>query len=401
MTQTVQVIGGGPAGMAAAFFAAKAGAVVCLRERNEKLGKKLYITGKGRCNVTNTAENPLAHIPRNARFLHSAFSFMNADDLRALLFELGCPTIVERGGRVFPQSEKASDVTRAFERALYAIGVQVMMNCRVMELEPLLKDGPVILATGGASYPSTGSTGDGYQMVGEIGHHVFPPQPSLIPLETADEWPKALAGVSLKNVTLSAKLEKKVRFEELGEMLFTHFGISGPLVLSMSSHITDDDLSKLDVRIDLKPGLTAEQVEKRLVREFTDTKKQVGTLMPRLVPQAVSEVVMRLCDVDAKKTAGQVTRQERFKLSTCLKGLPIKLSRFRPLEEAIITRGGIDIKEVDPKTMMSKRLPGLFFAGELLDVDARTGGFNLQIAFSTGALAGASAANWAMRTNQS
>ena len=401
MRRTVHVIGGGPAGMAAAFFAARAGASVQLFERNEKLGKKLYITGKGRCNVTNAAENPFSHIPRNPRFLHSAFAFLNAENLRALLLSLGCPTIVERGGRVFPESQKASDVTRAFERALRELNVQISYQSRIVDIGPMLKIGPVVLATGGASYPSTGSTGDGYQIAAAAGHTVLPPKPSLIPLETMEDWPKALAGVSLKNVALSARLGKKIRFQELGEMLFTHFGLSGPLVLSMSCQIVDDDLSKLSIRIDMKPGLSHEQLERRLLREIeSGAKKQVRTLVAKLVPQAMAEIIASLCGIDADKLAGQITREERMRLVAGLKGLPITPLRFRPLEEAIVTRGGIDVREVDPGTMMSRRMPGLFFAGEVLDVDARTGGFNLQIAFSTGTLAGAGAAGWSGKTYQ-
>jgi len=396
----VHVIGGGPAGMAAAFFAARSGASVRLFERNEKLGKKLYITGKGRCNVTNVAENPIAHIPRNPRFLHSALAFLSADDLRALLLTLGCPTIVERGGRVFPESQKASDVTRAFEKALLR-NVDIHYHSRIIDVAPLLESGPVIVATGGASYPSTGSTGDGYRIAAAAGHTVFAARPSLVPLETKEDWPKRLAGVSLANVTLKAEVAKKVKFEELGEMLFTHFGVSGPLVLSMSSQIVEDDLAKLSIHIDMKPGLSCEQLERRLIREIeSGAKKQALSLLARLVPQAMAEVIASLCGIDGRKPAAQITREERMRLVDCLKNLPIRPSCFRPLEEAIVTRGGVDVKEVDPKTMMSKLVPGLFFAGEVLDVDARTGGYNIQIAFSTGALAGVSAAGWAFRRSK-
>lgn len=395
MSQDITVIGGGPAGMTAALFAARAGGRVRLLERNEKLGKKLYITGKGRCNVTNTAENLMAHIPRNPRFLYSAFAFLDAASLRALLVGHGCATMEERGGRVFPVSEKASDVTRALEQALRAAGVEVVFHQRVTTLAPFLAKGPVILATGGASYASTGSTGDGYTLARQTGHTVLTARPSLIPLITRDEWPRALQGLSLKNITLSARLGKKVRFQELGEMLFTHFGVSGPLVLSMSSHIIEDDLSALDVRIDMKPGLTHEQLERRLIRDIGESpRKQIVSLLPQLVPAAMAAVLPAICGVEGEKPAGQISREERNALCACLKGIPITIAGFRPLDEAIITRGGVDVKEVDPKTMMSKLLPGLFFAGELIDVDAHTGGFNLQIAFSTGALAGKSAAEW-------
>jgi len=393
MNAVVTVIGGGPAGMAAALFAARAGAKVTLLERNEKLGRKLYITGKGRCNVTNTAENPMEHIPRNPRFLHAAFAFLSASALRALLESGGCPTKVERGGRVFPLSDKSSDVTRALEHMLREAGVEVRLNSRVPSLLPLLEKGAVVVATGGASYPITGSTGDGYAFAREIGHTVHPPRPSLIPLVTRDDWPRSLQGLSLKNVRLSASAGKKARFDELGEMLFTHFGISGPLVLSMSSHILDDDLSALDVRLDMKPGLTLEQLEKRIQRDLDeDPRKRLVSLLPRLVPASLAEQVPALCGLNPDKPAGQLTRQERRRLAEGLKAIPLPVAGYRPLTEAIVTRGGVDVKEVDPKTMRSKLHPGLYFAGELLDVDAHTGGYNLQIAFSTGALAGRSAA---------
>ncbi|MCL1965344.1 MAG: NAD(P)/FAD-dependent oxidoreductase [Firmicutes bacterium] len=393
MTRTVTVIGGGPAGMAAALFASRGGAQVTLLERNEKLGKKLYITGKGRCNVTNTAENPMESIPRNPRFLHSAFAFWDAKGLRALLAEHGCPTKEERGGRVFPASDKASDVTRALEKALRLAGVDIRLHTRVPSLAPVPREGPVIWATGGASYPATGSTGDGYALARALGHTVFPPRPSLIPLTTKEAWPRALAGLSLKNVRLSARAGKKVLFDGLGEMLFTHFGVSGPLVLSMSSHILDADLSALAVYIDMKPGLSPEQMDRRLTRDLeTNPRKRLGSILPGLVPARMANFLPDLCGVDGAKTAAQISRLERQALGVLLKALPLPIAGFRPLEEAIITRGGIDVREIDPKTMMSRKVPGVFFAGELLDVDAHTGGYNLQIAFSTGALAGWSAA---------
>ncbi|MDR0897528.1 MAG: NAD(P)/FAD-dependent oxidoreductase, partial [Oscillospiraceae bacterium] len=308
----VHVIGGGAAGMAAALFAARAGAKVTLLERNEKLGKKLYITGKGRCNVTNTAENLLEHIPRNPRFLHAAFAFFPPEALRELLAAQGCPTKEERGGRVFPESDKASDVTRALEKALHAAGVQVRLNARVESLEPLLAQGAVVLATGGASYPATGSTGDGYRFAREAGHTVHPPRPSLVPLITKEQWPTTLSGLSLQNVRLSARAGGKQRFDALGEMLFTHFGLSGPLVLAMSSHILDDDLSALDVRLDMKPGLTPEQLDARLQRDFAaEPRKQLVTLLPKLLPARLAALMPGLAGIDGGKSAHQITREER------------------------------------------------------------------------------------------
>lgn len=393
MSRLVTVIGGGPAGMAAALFAAREGARVTLLERNDKLGKKLYITGKGRCNVTNTAENPMASIPHNPRFLYSAFACFDAPKLIAFLAEQGCPTKVERGGRVFPQSDKASDVTRAWEGALRTAGVDIRLGERAHDLAPLLTLGPVVLATGGVSYPSTGSTGDGYRLARAAGHTVHAPRPSLIPLITKEAWPKALQGLSLKNVRLTAKVGKRTRFEGLGEMLFTHFGISGPLVLSMSSHILEDDLDTLDVTLDMKPGLTLKQLEKRIARDLEEApRRQLHSLLPQLAPARMAEVILALCGLDGAGQGSQVTREERRRLAECLKAIPLTISGYRPVEEAIITRGGVDVKEVDPKTMMSKKRAGLFFAGELLDVDAHTGGYNLQIAFATGALAGKNAA---------
>lgn len=392
MSRTVTVIGGGPAGMAAALFAARAGARVTLLERNEKLGRKLYITGKGRCNVTNTADSPMRSIPRNPRFLYSAFACLDQAGLRALLLQYGCPTKEERGGRVFPESDKASDVTRALERALREADVAVRLGVRVQSLAPLLAKGAVVLATGGLSYPSTGSTGDGYALAEAAGHTVLPPRPSLIPLVTRDAWPLSLQGLSLRNVRLSARFDKKTLFDELGEVLFTHFGISGPLVLSMSSHILDEPPEALDVRLDMKPGLSLEQLDRRLLRDFEENpRRQLLSLLPQLVPTRMAEVLPALCGILGTKPAGQVQREERGRIAALLKAIPVPIAGFRPIDEAIVTRGGIDVREVDPGTMRSKRCEGLYFAGELLDVDAHTGGYNLQIAFSTGALAGRSA----------
>ena len=395
MSRTVFVIGGGPAGMAAALFAARAGARAVLMEKNEKLGKKLYITGKGRCNVTSAAENLMNHIPRNPRFLYSALACLSPDDLRDLLDEYGCPTKEERGERVFPVSEKASDVTKALERALKAAGVEIRLNANVTALEPLLARGAVVVATGGLSYPSTGSTGDGYRFAQQEGHALVAPKPSLIPLETREQWPKTLQGLSLKNVTLRAEVNGKKRYEEQGEMLFTHFGISGPLTLSMSSHIADDPPEAVRVTLDMKPALTLEQLEARLQREFdASPKKRVASILPVLLPARMAEIFPALCAVNGDILCAQVSRADRRKITETLKKIPMTIKGPRPIDEAIITRGGVPVSEVSPRDMMSRKRPGLFFAGEVLDVDGHTGGFNLQIAFSTGALAGKSAAAW-------
>ena len=381
--------------MAAALFAARAGAHAVLMEKNEKLGKKLYITGKGRCNVTSAAENLMNHIPRNPRFLYSALACLTPDGLRDLLDEYGCPTKEERGERVFPVSEKASDVTKALERAMKAAGVEIRLNTNVTSLEPLLAKGAVVVATGGLSYPSTGSTGDGYRFAQREGHTLVTPKPSLIPLETREQWPKTLQGLSLKNVTLRAEVNGKKRYEEQGEMLFTHFGISGPLTLSMSSHIADDPPEAVRVTLDMKPALTLEQLEARLQREFdASPKKRVASILPALLPARMAEIFPALCAVKGETLCAQVSRADRRKIAETLKKIPLTVKGPRPIDEAIITRGGVPVGEVSPRDMMSKKRPGLFFAGEVLDVDGHTGGFNLQIAFSTGALAGKSAAAW-------
>ena len=404
----VLVIGGGAGGMMAAVFAARAGAQVTLLERNEKLGKKVYITGKGRCNVTNdcTLDEFLRETPRNPRFLYSALSFFSPQDMMALMEESGCPVTVQRGRRVFPASEKASDVIRTLTRLLQQSGVEVRLNTRVKALNQaegrvsgvtlmsgeVLAADAVVLATGGRSYPMTGSTGDGYAFAQAAGHTVTPPSPVLSAIETEDDWPKQLQGLSLRNVTLTLKRGKKTLYSELGEMLFTHLGISGPLTLTMSCHLPDN-LVEAAVTLDLKPGLTAQQLDARVQRELeAQPRKQLANVLPTLLPGKLAELFPTICGVDGGKQCCQVTRQERETLCATLKGLPIHLRKLAPLDEAIVTRGGVAVKEIAPATMESKLLPGLYFAGEIMDVDAHTGGYNLQIAWATGALAGRSAA---------
>ena len=406
----VIVAGGGASGMMAAIFAAGAGADVTLLEHNEKLGKKLYITGKGRCNLTNDCDRDtfLTQVPRNPRFLYSALDFFGPRDMMNLLEEAGCPVQVQRGRRVFPLSEKASDVTRALTELLRRRGVRVRLNTEVSSL--LLSEGraagvrlssgealaadAVILACGGFSYPATGSTGDGYRMAEQAGHTVAPPSPVLVGLCTREEWPGALQGISLKNVTLTLLDKNKPRFTDLGEMLFTHFGISGPLVLSASCHLPED-LSRAELRIDLKPGLTEEQVDARLRRDFLAAgRKQLCHVLPGLLPARLAELFPTLCGCPPTLACNQVTGAQRRALVQSLKGLPLHVASPRPLTEAVVTRGGVSVREIDPGSMASRRVPGLFFAGELIDVDAHTGGYNLQIAWSTGALAGASAAKY-------
>ena len=404
----ILVAGGGAAGMMAALFAARAGASVTLLERNEKLGKKIYITGKGRCNLTNdcSLEEFLRQVPRNPRFLYGALNRFGPQDMMALMEEAGCPVEVQRGQRVFPRSEKASDVIRALARLMEQAGVRVRLHNRIQSLivqegraaGVVLENGErleadaVILALGGQSYPMTGSTGDGYALAREAGHHVLPPEAVLSALETGEDWPRALQGLALKNVRLTLRSGRKTLYTELGEMLFTHFGISGPLVLEMSCHLPAE-LAQAQVTLDLKPGLTPEQLDLRLQRDFAaQPRKQLQNVLPGLLPLRLSALFPDLAGVSGERICGQITRGEREQLGAALKALPITLRARRPLAEAIVTRGGVDVKEIQPATMESKLLPGLYFAGEMIDVDAHTGGFNLQIAFSTGALAGSSAA---------
>ena len=402
------VVGAGAAGLMAALQASRAGASVLLLERNEKAGKKIYITGKGRCNVTNdcTRDEFLREVARNPRFLYSALSFFSPQDMMALLESAGCPVTVQRGRRVFPSSEKASDVTRALLSLLSREDVRLRLNTRVSGIRAengavsgvTLEDGSflpadgVILATGGFSYPSTGSTGDGYRFASALGHTVASPRPVLVGLETSADWPKKLQGLSLRNVTLTLKQGKKTLYTELGELLFTHFGISGPLALEASCHLPED-LSSAVLTLDLKPGLTRDQLDARLRREFEAAgKKQLRNVLPSLLPAAFAAVFPSVLGLPEDLICSQITAAQREALLQGLKSLPVPVRDPRPVEEAVVTRGGVSVKEIDPATMESRLLPGLYFAGELIDTDAHTGGYNLQIAFSTGALAGYSAA---------
>ena len=404
----ILVVGGGAAGMMAALFAARSGADVTLLEHNEKLGKKVYITGKGRCNLTNDCDVDefLAQVPRNPRFLYSALHFFSPRDMMALLESAGCPVEVQRGRRVFPRSEKASDVTRALTSLMRDAGVRIRLNADVRSFRMAdsriagvcLSDGSeipadaVILCTGGVSYPSTGSTGDGYRLAAECGHTVLPPLPVLVGLETEENWPARLQGLSLRNVTLTLSHGKKKLYSELGEMLFTHFGISGPLALEASCHLPDPS-SGASLLIDLKPGLTAEQLDARLLRDFAAAgKKQLQNELPALLPSSLAEIFPALCGLPDHLPCNQVTASQRRALAGMLKALPLTVRAPRPVQEAVVTRGGVSVKEIDPGTLCSRIVPNLYFAGEIIDVDAHTGGYNLQIAWSTGALAARSAA---------
>lgn len=408
----ILVVGGGAAGMMAALFAARNGARVMLLERNEKLGKKIYITGKGRCNVTNAADEEefMRRIFRNPRFMYASFSALNNHELMELLESLGVPLKVERGDRVFPVSDHASDIIHALRRELERLGVDIRYDARVARLitednictgvqlesgEELFSDS-VILATGGKSYPTTGSTGDGYRFAEETGHTIQPLHPSLVPIETRESWPATLMGLTLKNVRLNAfnvggKKEKRF-YSEMGEMLFTHFGITGPLVLTLSG-LLPEDLSTVRLSIDLKPALDEQTLDARLIRDFREfSRKQLSAVMDGLVPHNLGMQLLVLAGIPTTMPVHSVTVEQRHELVRILKNVPLTPKRLRGFEEAIVTRGGVSVKDVNPSTMESKRISNLYFAGEMLDLDATTGGFNLQIAFSTGALAGISAA---------
>ena len=400
----IAVIGGGAAGMMAAATAAGRGHDVVLFDKNEKLGKKLFITGKGRCNVTNASELEefFQSIPRNPKFLYSALYGFTNSDLISLLGEMGTPTKVERGNRVFPASDKSSDVLRALNAHIKRSGAAVRLNTR---LERIARDGEgfllmfngkrecfdsVILCTGGKSYPSTGSTGDGYAFSQSLGHSVTEIRPSLIPLETAEEWPRQLMGLSLKNVTLTAICGGRTVYSELGEMLFTHFGVSGPLILSASSRIIGDPAGTV-LKIDLKPGLTQEELDRRILRDFDkNIRRQFGNSLGELLPSKLIPVMIELSGIAPDAPVHSITRQQREGLISLLKALTMTVSCARPIEEALVTRGGVSVKEIHSSTMESKLVPNLYFAGEIIDVDGYTGGYNLQIAFSTGVCAGRS-----------
>lgn len=394
--------------MFAAHAAAEQGHEVLLVEKNEKLGKKLFITGKGRCNITNAGDMDalFANVVTNRKFLYSAF--YACDNFRVIDFfeRHGVKTKTERGNRVFPVSDHSSDVIAALRRALQEKGVKVRLFTRVEGLAAsdgrctgvyladgeYLKADAVILATGGISYPSTGSTGDGYVFAKEGGHTVKEPEPSLVPLVAEEGYVTAMQGLSLKNVRVRIKKGKKVLFEEFGEMLFTHFGVSGPLCLSAGSLVGRElKKQKLDMEIDLKPALTVEQLDHRLLRDFeANINKQYKNAVQGLLPQKMQPVFIELSGIPADKKVNEITKEERARILSLLKKFPLTLTGLRGFDEAIITRGGVSVKEVNPSTMESKLVSGLYFAGEVLDLDALTGGYNLQIAWSTGYLAGSS-----------
>lgn len=395
--------------MMAAISAAEYGAQVVLLERNDRFGKKLRITGKGRCNVTNDCDLQefLSNVPTNPRFLYAALSSFSTEDTKAFFEDLGVPLKTERGKRVFPVSDKAGDIVAAMELRCRTLGVE-MIHARVRELwmengtlrgvrteQGDLEADSVILCTGGKSYPTTGSGGDGYRMAEQAGHTVTPLAPSLIPLVSRGKLCASMQGLSLKNIRISFAECSTGRtvYEDFGELLFTHFGLSGPTILSASAHLSDVTDGKYEARIDLKPALDEKKLDVRLLSDFAKYRnRDFANALGDLLPQKMIEPFIGLCGIDPRKKVNSITKEEREQIVRNLKCMRIPLHGVRPIEEAIITRGGVSVKEVSPKTMESKLTKGLFFAGELLDVDAYTGGFNLQIAFSTAVLAGHSAA---------
>ncbi len=410
----VVVIGGGPAGMVSAISAARNKNEVVLLEKNNSLGRKLLITGKGRCNITSSLDmnDFISNIPGNGRFLFSVFQSFTNNDIIELLRKNGVEVKEERGNRIFPLSDKAEDVLNALIKEMKRNNVKIKTNSKVTKIlvkeskvagvelengESLVAD-KVILATGGKSYPVTGSNGEGYILASALGHTIKPVRGSLVPLETERELVSKLQGLSLRNVKITIKdiQSNKIIYNDFGEMLFTHFGVSGPTILSSSAHLlryknVDELLKnrKIKLFIDLKPALTYEQLDLRIRRDFEQEKnKCFKNSLDKLLPQKIIPVIIKLSNIDSNKKVNEVTKEERMKIVELLKNFQITITDFRPVEEAIVTAGGVNIKEINPKTMESKIIEGLYFAGEIIDVDAYTGGFNLQIAYSTGYQAG-------------
>ncbi|MBQ8029688.1 MAG: NAD(P)/FAD-dependent oxidoreductase [Clostridia bacterium] len=407
MKKSCIVIGAGAAGMMAAGTAAENGVNVTLIERNDRPGRKIMITGKGRCNVTNncTMINELVeNVPTNGRFLHSAFSSFMPYDTMEFFENSGVELKMERGDRIFPVSDKASDIVDSLDsfckrsgvkrikgRALKLITENNAVKGVVLESGEEVYADSVIVATGGVSYSSTGSTGDGYDLAKQVGHTVVEPKPSLVPLVCHEGFCMDLQGLSLRNVSISVYDTEKYKeiYSDLGEMLFTHFGVSGPMILSASTHMKDMKPRKYEIHIDLKPGLSYEQLDARVLRDFQENScRNFINALDKLLPKKLVPVIVRLTGIKPSIRVNQITREMRSKLVSVLKDVKITVLDFRPIEEAIVTSGGVNTKEIDPKTMQSKLCRGLYFAGEVIDVDAYTGGFNLQIAFSTGRLAG-------------
>lgn len=406
----VLIIGGGAAGMMAGVFVARNHHEVHILEKNEKLGKKVFITGKGRCNVTNTCdtEELFPAMMSNPKFLYSSFYSFTPQDVMEFFEEAGVPLKVERGNRVFPQSDHSSDIIRALERELKKAGAKIHLHTVVKEIVKesetdsvtgvILTDGTfmegdaVIVATGGFSYQSTGSTGDGYRFARELGLKVTDIAPSLVPLKTKEDYIPKLQGLSLKNTGLTIKNGKKVLYEDFGEMMFTHFGVTGPMILSASAHIgaklTKAPNGELSAYLDLKPALTKEQLDARILREFeAGPNKQFKNVIGVLFPSSLTPVMLELGGIPAEKKIHDISREERQHFIDLIKAFPFTITGMGEFKEAIITRGGVSVKEINPGTMESKKISGLYFAGEVLDLDAVTGGYNLQIAWSTAYLA--------------
>ncbi len=405
MTADVIIVGGGAAGCFAAAAAARRGRRVLLLDANDRLMHKLSITGKGRCNVTNDCDldTLMQNIPRNPRFLYSAFSRCTPQDVMSFFVSEGVPLKTERGRRVFPQSDRAADIVAALQSAMQTAGVSYRLHTRVGKLlleghvcaGVQLSDGQkltaesVLLTTGGMSYPRTGSRGDGYALAEQAGHTIVPPQPSLIPLVTAEADAAQMQGLSLKNITLTVRQGKKTVFSEMGELLFTHFGVSGPLVLSASCLLDPEKLSEYTLTVDMKPALTAEQLDARMLRDFAPQQnKAVSNALRGLLPASMIPVMLCRAGLPPETKVNSITKAQRCALGGCIKGYTLHVTAMRPITEAIVTRGGVSVREINPNTMESKKTDGLYIAGELLDVDAFTGGYNLQIAFATGYVAG-------------
>lgn len=399
----VVIVGGGASGSMAGIISARLGKKVAIIEKNGYIGKKLNITGKGRCNVTNdcSKEDLIRNVPRNPKFLYSAFSTFSSQDTMNFFKELNVPLKVERGNRVFPVSDRAIDVSKALEKELKRLNVKILEEDAI---EILVEDGickgvktnsntyladSVLIATGGKSYTGTGSTGDGYKFAQSVGHTITKLVPSLVPMVAEEKYCSDMMGLSLKNVRLNLFDGDRCIYSELGEMLFTHFGVSGPLVLSASSHISKMQQGRYKIYIDLKPALNVETLDRRIQRDFSENiNKTFINSLNKLLPNKIIPVVAKLSEIRFDTKVNQITKEQRSKLVHIMKNFPITIKDFRPLNEAIITSGGVSVKEINPKTMESKLVQRLFFAGEIIDVDAYTGGFNLQIAFSTGYVAG-------------
>ena len=416
----IVVVGGGPAGIAAALFAAKDGMRVAIVEKNRSLGRKLCITGKGRCNITNACDKDdfFANIPENPRFMYSPYSFFSNQDLIAFIEDLGVKTVVERGGRVFPASGDAKEVRDALRDALKTAGVKVYYDVSVTGI--ITEDGKaigvvlsenniklyapaVVIATGGLSYKATGSTGDGYGFAKDIGHTIIPQVPALVGIDTKETFPSELAGLTLKNsgIKFTDSRTGKLIYEDFGEILFTHTGLSGPTVLSASFFLNDREEGSVKISIDLKTALDADTLDKRILRDFSEfSKRKFANSLSKLLPSSLIPVFIRKTGISEEKAVSEITKAERARIVSTLKSFELTFKCLRNIDEAIITRGGVNVSEIDPKTMASKKCDGIYIAGEVLAVTGYTGGFNLTIAFSTGALAGRSAAVHVKNINQ-